>query len=293
LVTTLYGLILTTLIWGSSLVYSDAKIIVDLILPAKNNALDLLSKKIADNPYFTLNSYINTLPTDDTKGNILIIVSEKLLPLLSNSGYQANFALYVNSIEYRKKDFENTAALFSDQPLFRQVSLIEAIFNGEPIQLGIAYQNKDYEIVLDEISATSSSMKINIEKIGDQNIVRSVNKIIQKNDVLLSITEDNIYNSETIRPILLSSYRHQTVVIGPTEGFVNAGALGTVLSTPDQYISDIIDMVYHYIRTKTLPPSQHTSNFTVKINYSVSKSLGLNIPSEEELKILILDKGIK
>lgn len=293
MLTKLYGLIITTLIWGSTLAYGDAKIVVDLILPVKNNALDLLSEKIANNPYFTLHEYINTLPDNDNKGEILIIVSDKLLPLLSNSLYKANFALYVNSLEYLKKDIENSAALFSDQPLFRQVSLIEAIFNGKSIRLGIAYQNKGYEKVLDEISATFSSMKVNIEKIDDLNIVRSITKIIQKNDVLLSITEGDIYNSETIRPILLSSYRHQTVVIGPTEGFVNAGALGTVLSNPDQYISDIIEMVYQYIKTKTLPSSQYTSNFAVKINYSVAESLGLNIPSEEELRILVLDKGIK
>jgi hypothetical protein len=275
------------LILGSTLAYSDNKIVVDLILPVKNKALDLLSKKIAENPYFTVKQYINTPPDDDTKGEILIIVSDKLLPIISSNSYKANFALYVNSLEYLKKDIGKTAALFSDQPLFRQVSLIEAIYNGKPIQIGIAYKNKDYEKKLDEIHNNSSFIKINIKKIGDQNIVRSITKIIQKNDVLLGTTEDNIYNSETIRPILLSSYRHQTLVIGPTEGFVNAGALGTVLSTPDQYTLDIIGMVNQYIKTKELPPSQYPSKFAVKINYSVAESLGLSLPSEEELRTLI------
>lgn len=289
----LYGLVIATLILVSALAYSDDKIIVDLILPVKNNTLDVLSKKIADNPYFTVHSYINTPPEDDAKGDILVIVSEKLLPLLSNSSYKAKFALYVNSLEYLKKDIENTAALFSDQPLFRQVSLIEAIFNGKPIQLGIAYQNKNYEKTFDELSNTFSSMKINVKKIDDLNIIRAINNIIQKNDVLLSTAEDNIYNSETIRPILLSSYRHQTLVIGPTEGFVNAGALGTVLSTSDQYTLDIIEMVNQYITTNILPPSQYPSNFDVKINYSVAESLSLNLPSEEELRMRIPDRGIE
>lgn len=277
----------------STLAFSDDEIIVDLILPVKNNTLDVLSKKIANNPYFTVHSYINTPPEDATKGDILIIVSEKLLPLLSDSRYKAKFALYVNSLEYLKKDIENTTALFSDQPLFRQVSLIEAIFNGEPIQLGIAYQNKKYEKILDELSNTFSSMKINIKEIDNVNIIRSINKIIQKNDVLLSTAENSIYNSDTIRSILLSSYRHQTLVIGPTEGFVNAGALGTVLSTTDQYTLDIIEMVNQYITTKELPPSQYPSKFSVKINYSVAESLGLNLPSEEELRTLIPDRVLE
>lgn len=289
----LYGLAITALILVSTLAFSDDEIIVDLILPVKNNTLNVLSKKIANNPYFTVNSYINTPPEDDAKGDILIIVSEKLLPLLSDNRYKAKFALYVNSLEYLDKDIENTAALFSDQPLFRQVSLIEAIFNGKPIQLGIAYQNKKYEKILDDLSNTFSSMKINIREIDNVNIIRSINKIIQKNDVLLSTAENNIYNSDTIRSILLSSYRHQTLVIGPTEGFVNAGALGTVLSTSDQYTLDIIKMVNQYITTKKLPPSQYPSNFSVKINYSVAESLGLNIPSEEELRMLIPDGEIQ
>jgi hypothetical protein len=293
LVKLLYGLVITTLVLISTLAYSDDKIIVDLILPVKNNTLDVLSKKITDNPYFTVHSYINTLPEDDSKGDILIIVSDKLLSLLSDNSYKAKFALYVNSLTYRKKEPEHTAALFSDQPLFRQVSLIEAIFNGKPIQLGIAYQNISYEKILDELSNTFPSMKINIKKIDNINIIRSINKVIQKNDVLLSTAEKNIYNSETIRPILLSSYRHQTLVIGPTEGFVNAGALGTILSTPDQYILDIIEMVNQYIENKTLPPSQYPSNFTVKINYNVAESLGLNLPTEEELRILIPNRRLE
>ena len=47
-------------------------------------------------------------------------------------------------------------------------------------------------------------------------------------------------------------------------------------------------MVNSYIETGELPDSQYPDNFNVKINYSVSESLGLSIPKEEDLKNSIL-----
>lgn len=269
--------------------YSDEKIVVDLILPAKNTELNALSKKISDNPYFTVNTYINNLPKDN--GEILIIVSEKLLPLLTNTNYRAKFALYVNSNEYQKSTVSQTAALFSDQPLQRQLSLVNSLFGNRSINVGVAYKNENYGDDLQTISKNFPSLIINTTRISDQNIIRSINKIIQKNDVLLSTPEHDIYNSETIRSILLSSYRHQTLVIGPTEGFVTAGALATTFSTSDQYAYDIVSMVKQYIETNEMPSSQYPSNFSVKINYSVAESLGLSLPSEEELAARISDTG--
>lgn len=285
----IYGIFIATFLLFTTLAYSDEKIVVDLILPAKNTELNALSKKISDNPYFTVNTYINNLPKDN--GEILIIVSEKLLPLLTNTNYRAKFALYVNSNEYQKSTVSQTAALFSDQPLQRQLSLVNSLFGNRSINVGVAYKNENYGDDLQTISKNFPSLIINTTRISDQNIIRSINKIIQKNDVLLSTPEHDIYNSETIRSILLSSYRHQTLVIGPTEGFVTAGALATTFSTSDQYAYDIVSMVKQYIETNEMPSSQYPSNFSVKINYSVAESLGLSLPSEEELAARISDTG--
>jgi hypothetical protein len=284
LIKLIHGLFITTLLLISTSAYSEDMIIVDIVLPAKNSTLEKLSKKIAEEQNFIVHTYENQLPNNEDKGDILIIVSENLLPLLKSNSYKAKFALYVNSNEYFKSQHKNATALFSDQPLKRQVLLIKSIFDNKKVQLGIAYQDKTYEKIIDDISIQNPLLTINSYEINTPNIIRSVTKIIQNNDVLLTTSENTIYNSDTIRPILLSSYRHQTLVIGPTEGFVKAGALATVLSTPDQYTSDIVSMVNYYIDTKKLPAPQYPSNFAVKINYSVAESLGLTLPSEEELR---------
>lgn len=284
----LYGIVITTLCLASTLASSDEKIIVDLVLPAKNSSLDSLAKKITDNPHFSVNTHINILPSSDSKGDVLIVVSEKLFSLLDNANYKAKFALYVNSNEFRQSGISNVSALYSDQPLLRQILLINAIFKNKQTQLGIAYKDPYYEKEFEDYSSKFPNISINSKKIIGNNFVRDINRIIQKNDVLLSNSENDIYNSKTIRSILLSSYRHQTIVIGPNEGFVTAGALGTVFSTPDQYAKKIIAMVNSYIETGELPDSQYPDNFNVKINYSVSESLGLSIPKEEDLKNSIL-----
>jgi hypothetical protein len=292
LIKLLHGLFIATLLF-STLAYSDERKIVDLVLPTKNAELDTLSQKITDNPYFIVHTYTNKLPEEQYKGNILVVVSDKLLPLLTEKEYNAKFAFYVNSNEYLKFETDETTALFSDQPLSRQLSLIKAITENKDIQVGIAYKNEKYKSEIDGIMENYPSMTITSEKIDDLNVIRSINKTIQNNDVLLSTSENDIYNSKTVRSILLSSYRHQTLVIGPTEGFVTAGALGTVFSTTDQYTQDIVSMLKNYLDTNILPKPQYPSMFNVKINYSVAESLGLIIPSEKELSSKILNEGVK
>lgn len=288
----IHGLCIATLLF-STLAYSDNKKIVDLILPAKNAELDTLSKKIEDNPYFIVHTYTDSLPDDQNKGDILLIVSDKLLPLLSEQKYQAKFAFYVNSNDYLKLDSLQSTALFSDQPLSRQLSLIQAITDNKDIHVGIAYKNEKYKSEIDEISQFYPSMTITSDKISDLNIIRSINKIIQKNDVLLSTSEKDLYNSKTVRSILLSSYRHQTLVIGPNEGFVTAGALATVFTTSDQYTQDIVSMLKNYLDSGTLPTPQYPSTFNIKINYSVAESLSIDLPSEDELTSKMTNKGAK
>ncbi|CAA0104370.1 Uncharacterised protein [Zhongshania aliphaticivorans] len=289
----LYGLLTITLLSLSTLSYSndDRGMTVDLILPNNNEILDRLSKKIDSSEKYTVNTYINSLPDDNKQGDILVIVSEKLIPLLNEKNYKARFALYVNSKNYQKLELIKSSALFSDQPLSRQLSLIQAIFGNEVKKIGVAYKDERYENEISELTKITESLTINKTKIVEKNIIRSINKLIQSNDILIATSENDIFNSKTIRPILLSSYRHQTVIIGPTEGFVIAGALGTILSSPSQYADDLIAMINNYIDSNKLPPSQYPSKFKVKINYSVAESLGLIIDNEETLENIILNQG--
>lgn len=256
----------------------NQKPVVDLILPAENSELEYISTKLSESPYFIVNSYINSIPDTDHRGEILLIISDKLLPLLENETYSAKFALYVNSINYQKDNYTKSAAVYSDQPLHRQLSLLTKIISHK-ITVGIPYESDDYKKQIESEINNFEEIDFLIVK-TEANKLRSINKIIQKSDVILATSESSIYNSQNIRSILLSSYRHQKPIIGPTEGFVKAGSLASAATDSDQYITEIISMIKNYSESGLIPESRHPNSFSVKFNLNVAESLGIKIPEE-------------
>lgn len=256
----------------------NQKPVVDLILPAENSELEYISTKLSESPYFIVNSYINSIPDTDHRGEILLIISDKLLPLLENETYSAKFALYVNSINYQKDNYNKSAAIYSDQPLHRQLSLLTKIISHK-ITVGIPYESDDYKKQIESEINNFKEIDFLIVK-TEANKLRSINKIIQKSDVILATSESSIYNSQNIRSILLSSYRHQKPIIGPTEGFVKAGSLASAVTDSDQYITEIISMIKNYSESGLIPESRHPNSFSVKFNLNVAESLGIKIPEE-------------
>ncbi|GAA4092874.1 ABC transporter substrate binding protein [Zhongshania borealis] len=256
----------------------NQKPVVDLILPAENSELEYISTKLSESPYFIVNSYINSIPDTDHRGEILLIISDKLLPLLENETYSAKFALYVNSINYQKYNYNKSAAIYSDQPLHRQLSLLTKIISHK-ITVGIPYESDDYKKQIELEINNFKEIDFLIVK-TETNKLRSINKIIQKSDVILATSESSIYNSQNIRSILLSSYRHQKPIIGPTEGFVKAGSLASAATDSDQYITEIISMIKNYSESGLIPESRHPNSFSMKFNLNVAESLGINIPKK-------------
>lgn len=256
----------------------NQKPVVDLILPAENSELEYISTKLSESPYFIVNSYINSIPDTDHRGEILLIISDKLLPLLENETYSAKFALYVNSINYQKDNYTKSAAIYSDQPLHRQLSLLTKIISHK-ITVGIPYESDDYKKQIESEINNFKEIDFLIVK-TEANKLRSINKIIQKSDVILATSERSIYNSQNIRSILLSSYRHQKPIFGPTEGFVKAGSLASAATDSDQYITEIISMIKNYSESGLIPESRHPNSFSVKFNLNVAESLGIKIPQE-------------
>jgi ABC-type uncharacterized transport system substrate-binding protein len=263
---------------------------VDIVLPGKNKSLENIINKISENNNFTVRQFVKKLPPVNDQGDILLLISDNLLPLLKESQYKANFALYVNSKKFNSMNINNSSAVYSDQPLNRQLELISALFRSRKINVGMVYKNNEYNIELRKLIKNHPNLIFDIESIDGKNILRTTNKIIQSNDVILATPESEIYNSQNIRSLLLSSYRHQTVFIGPSESFVKAGALASVMSNPDQYSLEIITMLTEYIKRGMMPKSRFPNQYTVIINNNFAKSLGLQIPDIDYLHNQIMEK---
>lgn len=108
-----------------------------------------------------------------------------------------------------------------------------------------------------------------------------VAKVLEASDVLIGTDDPAVYNADTLKTILLTSYARNKVLIGPSAPFIAAGSLSTTFSTPAQ-MAESVDRLLDASRT-TSTPIHYPDSFSVLSNHQVARSLGLPIPDDERL----------
>lgn len=115
-------------------------------------------------------------------------------------------------------------------------------------------------------------------------LLRSLSSLLNTSDVLIGIDDPQIYNADTLKPLLLTSYNRRRVLIGPSAPFIAAGSLSTTYSSPeDMALSTHLLLQEQWQRGAVRYP-QH---FSVLSNVQVARSLGLPPPENRTLQELI------
>lgn len=223
---------------------------------------------------------------------MVVAVGMKAAAAVAGSGARAILNVLVPETGHEKllRDHPQRAAskaysaIFLDQPTERQVRLIAAMLPGKR-QVGVLFDS----FSPDELAELKQRMamhglSLHEHKIGaDFPLHIALQHILDNSEVLLALPDAAIYNSSTIRNILLASYRSGDPVIGFSPAYVKAGALAAVFTTPAQIAEQTARFIQQYGETRTLPSAQHPQLFEIAVNEQVGRSLGLAVRSAEEL----------
>jgi hypothetical protein len=107
-------------------------------------------------------------------------------------------------------------------------------------------------------------------------INRTLNRIANAH-VLLAMPDSAVYNTESLRNILLSTYRHKQGVIGFSADMVRAGALATTYSDIEDISDQVADIVTRLVETGVLPAPQYPRYFQSTVNEGVARSLDVDV----------------
>jgi ABC-type uncharacterized transport system substrate-binding protein len=105
-------------------------------------------------------------------------------------------------------------------------------------------------------------------------------------DLLLALPDRTIYNSRTVKNILLTSYRIRKPVIAFSKNFVNAGAIAAIHSDTQQISQSASALVRQYFTNKHVfnKKINYPEDFDISFNRQVFKALGLDIPDLKSIK---------
>ena len=121
--------------------------------------------------------------------------------------------------------------------------------------------------------------KVAVLDAGGEDINRLLNQIAQT-DVLLALPDSTVYSTESIRNILLSTYRHKQGVIGFSSDMVKAGALATTYSEIEDIDAQVAEIAAAYVAGGELAAPQFPRYFRTIVNEGVARSLDLQVSDD-------------
>jgi putative ABC transport system substrate-binding protein len=175
------------------------------------------------------------------------------------------------------------SSIYLDQPFNRQLDLVAAVL-PKARSVGVLYSAQPRELARLRTAAAERNYELN-ERISTSfpTMNAALQSLLLSSDVLLALPDAEIFNASTIRNILLTTYRSKVPLVGFSPGYVKAGALCAVYSTPQQIAEQSADMIRAFANVRVLPAAQYAKQFEVSVNEQVARSLGLNIRSAAEV----------
>lgn len=172
------------------------------------------------------------------------------------------------------------SAVYADPAPAQQFQLIAMIYR-KPIKVGVilSSENGRIESVLRK-SVTPGQAEVTYEMLKPGEDINRVLTRLADVQVILATPDSAVYNGETIKNILVSTYRRNQAVIGFSAAIVKAGALASTFSTINDTIAQVDELVSEYEASGRLPDPQFPKYFDVLVNTDVARSLNIVIDDQ-------------
>jgi ABC-type uncharacterized transport system substrate-binding protein len=176
-------------------------------------------------------------------------------------------------------------AVYIQQPVERYIQLAALLFDtNRTIAIPLSSNSKYnfYRLSLKAKAIGLRSKRIILNP-GD-NIPRLLSRNIDNNDVLLALPDPEIYNKNTARSIILTTYHNNVPIIGYSQAFSKAGALISLYSSVDNISAQTITLIHRiFSNKKPLQRGYYPEQFSIESNEAVARSLGIRIPDSQTI----------
>ncbi|MBA34575.1 MAG: hypothetical protein CMI14_03980, partial [Oleispira sp.] len=102
--------------------------------------------------------------------------------------------------------------------------------------------------------------------------------VLKDSDVLLGVYDKRIYNSENIKNILITSYRQQKVLVGPSKAYLKAGSFISTYSNLSHIAERLTDIISIYDSEGRWLDEGYNPYYEIVLNSQVGNSLNILLP---------------
>lgn len=175
------------------------------------------------------------------------------------------------------------SAIFLEPPVVRQVRLAKALI-GEEAPIGILSQSVA-SLVTDGLDhGTMEGLGVLPYYLDDYgSINRALVDLLDECYVLVGQYDTTLYSAENIKNILITAYRQNRPLIGPSSAYIRAGSLATTYSDIEDVSKRLVEIIRSGMANGQWPAPGYNPYFKVRYNEQVARSLNLTLPEAEML----------
>jgi len=195
------------------------------------------------------------------------------------------FNAYLTFEQYQQLQPAGQLSILLDQPLARYLAFCKLLLNldsvgvlsDQPIPTGDAETR-----LLGEMDFSVAQYRID----EHNKLLPVLRRLLQQNDALLMLPRREIYNHDTLKGVLLTSYRFRKPAISYSPAHVKAGALASIYSSPADIGRHLAAVVNRYLQRPEAPAPAYefARYYSIATNTRVARALDLTLPAEAELR---------
>ena len=216
-----------------------------------------------------------------TQAALTLGKAEVRAPVLSTLLPRASFERVL--LESGRKVSSQFSALYLDQPLSRQLDLIELALPAVR-RLGALWgpESQGQAPALKALAQSRGLDLVQATVAGNESLFPGLSQVLEHSDLLLALADPQIYNSGSIQNILLASFRAKVPMMAFSPAYVRAGALLALHVSPSQIGLQAATMARGVLQGKSLSAVPlYSQDFQVSVNGHVARSLGLSLDADD------------
>jgi hypothetical protein len=246
---------------------------------------DSLQRLFSAHKIITVNATKHSI--DECGTAMVSLGSDALQAAISSHPACNHYAVYVPQAQHfrvaEKHSDINLQTVYLDPHPVRQV-LLGSLIQPQSNKVSILAKSVSplTNLTVELIESANLSLKLSVDTLdSSHSLATLLNHSANESAYVVGILDAAIYNSKNIKHILLTLYRHNRFLIGPTSAFVTAGAIASTYSTQVQLSSQIAKLIH---TNSTGVAGHYANDFKVTINKQVARSLNYALPDEGDLE---------
>lgn len=176
------------------------------------------------------------------------------------------------------------SGVYQGAPLLQQALIGKSILpQAKRIALVATSDSAElYKPLIDQLPAYKLQARLFVVD-DDRQLIPTLSRALSYGDFLLAAPDNAIYNPSTIKHILLTAYRRNRIVIGPSRAYVKAGSLASGYAPFSAMTKMATDYLNVFFDTGKFPKPDYPPVLRVEINQQVARSLNIPLAPAEKI----------